>query len=135
MSVELKTLVGSRKGLMTQYKTEVSELELVKKRSGDTSAAYSAQAKKVNELGARISETNSKIRSLGKYVGTSQNVMTSFSDKIGGIQQKYAGVANTMSTVSRGAGYASLGLAVLTKQGVSMSTSLESSFIRTTNGS
>lgn len=133
MSVELKTLVGSRKGLLTQYKTEMSELELIKKRSGDTSAAYSAQAKKVNELGTKISETNSKIRSLGKYVGTSQNVMTSFSDKIGGIQQKYAGVATAMSAVSRGAGYASLGIAVLTKQGVSMSTSLESSFIRTKN--
>lgn len=133
MSVELKTLIGSRKGLLTQYKTEMSELELIKKRSGDTSAAYSAQAKKVNDLGARIGETDSKIRSLNKNVGLSGSAINSFSDKIGGMQKKYAGVANAMSAVSRGTGYATLGLAAVTKQGVSMSTSLESSFTKTKN--
>lgn len=133
MSVELKTLVGSRKGLLTQYKTEMSELELIKKRSGDTSAAYSAQAKKVNELGARIGEADSKIRSLNKHVGLSGSAINSFSDKIGSMQKKYAGVGNAMASVSRGTGYATLGLAAVTKQGVSMATSLQSSFVKTKN--
>lgn len=133
MAVELKSLIGSRKGLMAQYKTEASELALVKKRSGETSAAYSTQAKKVNELGAKIGATESKIRSLNKRVGLSGTAINSFSDKIGGMQKKYSGVATAMSAVSRGAGYATLGLAAVTKQGVSMSTSLESSFTKTKN--
>ena len=133
MSVELKTLIGSRKGLLAQYKTEMSELELVKTRSGDTSSAYSAQAKRVNELGAKIGETDSKIRSLNKHVGLSGSAINSFSDKIGGMQKKYAGVGNAMASVSRGTGYATLGLAAVTKQGVSMATSLQSSFVRTKN--
>lgn len=133
MSVELKTLVNSRKGLMAQYKVETSELALVKKRSGETSTAYSAQVKKVNELGAKISETNSKIRSLNKHVGTSGGVMTSLSDKIGGMQKKYAGVATAMSGVSRATGYATLGIAAVTKRGVEMSTSLQASFVKTKN--
>lgn len=133
MAVELKSLISSRKGLMAQYKAEASELALVKKRSGETSAAYSAQAKKVNELGAKIGATESKIRSLNKRVGLSGTAINSFSDKIGGMQKKYSGVATAMSAVSRGTGYATLGLAAVTKQGVSMATSLQSSFVKTKN--
>lgn len=133
MAVELKSLISSRKGLMAQYKTEASELALVKKRSGETSAAYSTQAKKVNELGAKIGATESKIRSLNKRVGLSGTAINSFSDKIGGMQKKYSGVATAMSAVSRGTGYATLGLAAVTKQGVSMATSLQSSFTKTKN--
>jgi hypothetical protein len=44
------------------------------------------------------------------------------------MQKKYAGVGNAMASISRGTGYATLGLAAVTKQGVSMATSLQSSF-------
>lgn len=131
MSVELRSLVGSKKGLLNQYKTEMSELSLVKSRSGETSAAYSAQAKKVNELGAKIGETDAKIKSLNKHVGLSGNTINSFSDKIGGMQKKYSGVATALGSVSRGAGYATLGMAAVAKKGISLAVELQSSFNRT----
>lgn len=133
MSVELKTLIGSKKGLLNQYKTEMSELSLVKSKSGETSAAYSAQAKKVNELGAKIGETDAKIRALNKHVGLSGPAINSFSDKIGGMQKKYAGVATGLAAVSRASGYATLGMAAVAKHGTSLAVQLQTSFNKTKN--
>lgn len=133
MSVELRSLVGSKKGLLNQYKVEMSELSLVKSRSGETSAAYSAQAKKVNELGAKIGETDAKIKSLNKHVGLSGNTINSFSDKIGGMQKKYSGVATALGSVSRGAGYATMGMAAVAKHGTSLAVELQTSFNKTKN--
>ncbi|GEO59577.1 phage tail tape measure protein [Companilactobacillus bobalius] len=126
--------------LNSLYSKESSELERVKKESGETSKEYATQTKRVNELGTEIAKSRTRYRELGSelggmgthFTGIRQAAATS-KTAIGNMNSSIKNSISHMKNMAMTAGIAGAAVTAMFVSGAKKSVELENSYKQITN--